>query len=51
MPPTTRAAEPVVLLSPACASYDQFPNSRRAATSSARSCVSLNGVTSEGEAA
>jgi UDP-N-acetylmuramoylalanine--D-glutamate ligase len=43
--------EPVVLLSPACASYDQFQNFERRGDAFRDLVRSLNGVSSQGEAA
>ena len=45
------AEEPVVLLSPACASYDQFQNFERRGDAFRALVRQLNGVTSQGEAA
>jgi UDP-N-acetylmuramoylalanine--D-glutamate ligase len=46
-----RAAEPVVLLSPACASYDQFPNFERRGDAFRRLVTALDGIETRGEAA
>ena len=45
------AAEPVVLLSPACASYDQFKNFERRGDAFRALVLQLDGITSQGEAA
>ncbi len=45
------AAEPVVLLSPACASYDQFRNFERRGDAFRALVLQLDGITSQGEAA
>jgi UDP-N-acetylmuramoylalanine--D-glutamate ligase len=46
-----RAAEPVVLLSPACASYDQFQNFERRGDAFRQFVAALYGVEIRGEAA
>ena len=46
-----RAGDPVVLLSPAAASYDQFQNFERRGDTFRTLVRQLNGVTTEGEAA
>ncbi len=46
-----KAAEPVVLLSPACASYDQFKNFERRGDAFRALVLQLDGITSQGEAA
>jgi UDP-N-acetylmuramoylalanine--D-glutamate ligase len=46
-----RAAEPVVLLSPACASYDQFKNFERRGDAFRAFVAGLDGVETRGEAA
>ena len=45
------AAEPVVLLSPACASYDQFQNFERRGDAFRSFVQSLDGIVSHEEAA
>jgi UDP-N-acetylmuramoylalanine--D-glutamate ligase len=45
------AAEPVVLLSPACASYDQFKNFERRGDAFRQLVVALDGIETRGEAA
>jgi len=45
------AAEPVVLLSPACASYDQFRNFEQRGDTFRRMVAGLDGVVTRGEAA
>jgi UDP-N-acetylmuramoylalanine--D-glutamate ligase len=45
------ASEPAVLLSPACASYDQFQNFARRGDAFRALVLQLDGVTSQGEAA
>jgi UDP-N-acetylmuramoylalanine--D-glutamate ligase len=46
-----RAAEPVVLLSPACASYDQFQNFERRGDTFRALVAALDGIEPRGEAA
>lgn len=46
-----RATEPVVLLSPACASYDQFQNFERRGDAFRQLVAALDGIETQGEAA